>query len=71
MTNSNSLEKELHQKGLKYAYYDLKEKQNQNFYMFFADFNTWLNPPELKADYSQIFDSVIFIDKVKPATKKE
>jgi erythromycin esterase len=67
---SNSLEEQLHNKKLNYAYVDFTAKRNTSFYMFFNDFNNWLNPPEIKAKFGQLFDGIIFINKVNAPTKK-
>jgi erythromycin esterase len=66
----NSLENVLHKKGFKYAYIDLTTKRDIPFYMFYFNFNVYLNPPILQARYGRMFDGIIYMDQVSAATKK-
>lgn len=58
-----SIEDALHKKGLQFAYKNIKNKEP--FYMYFNDFNSWLPGNYIKAPFGELFDGIIFIDKVK------
>jgi erythromycin esterase len=67
----NSLENELHKKKFKYAYVSLQMQREAPFYMFFNDFNLWVEDKQLETKYGMLFDGIIFIDKVKLPTEKK
>lgn len=68
-SNENSLESSLHKEGLDYGFIGFKEKTMDPTIMFYCDFNTWMINPEPVLPISQLFDGVIFIDKVKMPTE--
>ncbi|GAB5464679.1 MAG: hypothetical protein Kapaf2KO_01150 [Candidatus Kapaibacteriales bacterium] len=62
------IESELREKGLDYAFVDIRDKGD--FYMYYNEFNTWIEGG-IKAPYGKLFDALIFIDDVKMPTEKK
>lgn len=65
----NSIESKLENKNLNYAYHSLNEYGQDPIYMFFNDFNNWIDDEYFKAPFGQIFDAVFFIKTVSAPTK--
>ncbi|UTW61786.1 erythromycin esterase family protein [bacterium SCSIO 12741] len=65
-----SLEAELHRTNLTYCWINLEEHK-EPFYLFFNEFNNWVPSSEIKAPYGQMFDALIFYDRVNPPQSLE
>lgn len=64
------IETQLHEQGLQYAFVDLRMKEEE-FYMFYCDFNSWIEAGEVKAPFAQLFDGLLFIDRVHLPLEKD
>lgn len=63
----DSIESDLHEKGYDYAYMNLEDYGEA--YMFFNEFNSWVEDASIKMDFKLLFDGIIFINDVKLPTE--
>lgn len=69
--SANSLETQIHKQGIEYGFRPFENSSTQEENMFYCDFNIWMKIKNPIIPVNQLFDGLIFIDKVKTPTEKK
>lgn len=68
---SESIESKMNGLGINYGFYTLNENNQELEKMFYCDFNTWIKNSEPRFPVNQLFDGIIFVNKVKMPMEME